>query len=192
MDSTKSKLKKRGVSRRNNIGSVPKVVVRPYDEVGDKISMHIILHKYWQELFDEDIDKFIWLGQDRGEPYRINKVEVQLLRWLLEDKAKIMVAELEDKIIGFMVYHYFFDSCLIVRGIYLLPKYRNAGLLARLIFSVGNVRRVLSQTLSKHEPKEIQGIKKNRHLVYENDEFKVWENVVKSRYRGEDGSSNKV
>jgi hypothetical protein len=140
--------------------------------------MYILLRDYFKDLKGEDLDKFIWLGHENGKPYRMNEVEAQLNKWLLHDRAKVQVAELEDKIIGFMVYHYFFDSILVVRGIYFIPEYKNRGLLARMIFSIGHVSRVLSQTLTEHEPKEIQGEKKNRLLVYEDETYRVWENVI--------------
>ena len=189
VDSGDSEPKKCGGDGRNNNRRLSEVVYRDYDPVEDKISLHILLREYWLELFGDDIDEFIWLGEDR--PYRINRIEAELLKWTLEDKASVRVAEVNDKLIGFMVYHYFFESCLIVRGIYFAPEFRKRSLLARMIFSVGHVSRVLSQTLSKHGPKEIIGEKKNRHMIYQNDEFMVWENVVSPGNRRNNGRNSK-
>ena len=185
MDSSTSEFKKRGGNDSDNKRGLSKVVYRDYNAVEDKISFHILLEKYWAELFEEDLDKFIWLGGDR--PYRINTVEVQILRWLVEDKALVKIAEVDDKIIGFMVYHYFFDSCVVVRGIYFNQEYRLRGLMSRIILSVGHVSRVISQTLSKHDPKEIKGIKKNRALIHESDDFKVWEYSMPRSRRNKNG-----
>lgn len=183
MDKSNSDSKERGGSGRDSKSGLSKVIYRDYNEIEDRTSFSIHLANYWRELFGEDLDKFHYLGQNTDRPYRINGVEGQTLAWTLNDGAKIRIAEKDDKIIGFMVYHYLIDSILLVRGIYFVPEYRSRGLLARMIFSVGHVSRVFSQTLSKHEPQEIQGEKKNRVLVREHDGVKVWENIVSKTNR---------
>ena len=137
-------------------------------------SFFVLFHDYWLEVHDEDLNRLIHL-----ESGPMNELKAQLLVYLELDRCKIRLAKLGQKIVGFMIYHYLFDSILIVRGIYFMPEYRKRTWLRKLTLSVGTVKRVLSQTYTDRPPKEINGQKKNRKLIHKTDRFEVWENIVR-------------
>ena len=138
--------------------------------------MLICFSQYWAEAHREDRDKYVTIKKADGTEDRIYDLEGLLYWFLYEEHCKLRIAEHDNKVIGFMLYYYFFDSVLICRGIWFRPEYRKKMLLRGLTHSVGNVSLGISQTYSKHQPKEIQNEKTRRKKIYSNGEFDVWLN----------------
>jgi hypothetical protein len=137
------------------------------------------LNEFWKEAHREDKDRFITLKRDDGTEYEIYDLEGLLYWFLHEEKCKLKIAEHDRKVIGFMLYYHFFDSVLIVRGIWFRPEHRKKFLLRGLTLSVGNVACVISQTYTGHPPSEIQNEKIRRKKLHSNGEFDVWLNDIR-------------
>jgi len=138
---------------------------------------------YWREVHGEELETVKVFETEDGDIIT-NGVEAQIYKYLYEDRAKIKIAVKGERMIGFMVYHYIFDSILICHGIYLRPEFRKANRMISLICSPGNPKRVFSQTYKgEMQPMEIRGEKKNRKLLHERENVLVWENILNRRPR---------
>jgi len=139
---------------------------------------------YYQDVYHKDIDRIIEIENEKGEKFTMNELDASINSYTMVEKCKIKVAQLGEKLIGFMIYQYAFDSILLCRGIYFIPEYRKNFLLRRLIFSVGNVCRVFSTTHISGGPVEIQGEKPNRKLLHKTKDMIVWENIIRGTHGG--------
>jgi len=137
------------------------------------------LGEFWKEAHNEDKDKYVTLKRSDGTSYQIYDLEGLLYWFLHEEHCKLKIAEHDNKVIGFMIYYYFFESVLIVRGIWFRPEHRKKGFLRGLTHSVGHIACVLSQTYTGNSPKEIRNEKTRRKLLHRNDEFEVWFNDLR-------------
>jgi len=166
------------LSRKSGDGddSFLKVEYRDYDESRDKTAMLFALNDYWFEVHREDKNRYFTYKQADGTETECSELEALLYWYLLEEHCKLRLAICGKKVIGFMLYYYFFDSVLVVRGIWFRPSYRKRMLLRGLTYSVGNVSCVISQTYSKNQPKDLKDEKKRRKRIYQNGEFDVWLN----------------
>lgn len=152
------------------------IIYRPYSdhEMGP---FYVLMADYWKETEGEKARDYIEIDMDSG-PAVTNDLQLKLYSYLNEG-AKIMLAYKDGELIGFMIYHKVFDCILICRAIYLKANFRRAGYLNGLIHSVGEVKRVFSQTYCDREPEEIRGEKPNRKLVKSDGKINVWENILR-------------
>lgn len=131
-----------------------------------------LFYKYWEEV--EHRKPIDLIRSDDG--LGIGNELQQKLYSYMEEGAKVKLAYHERELIGFLIYHCIFGCVMIVRAVYLEPKYRLKNHLRKLIFSVGRMKRIFSQTYANLEPKEIQGVKRNRKLIATIDGMNIWEN----------------
>jgi len=135
----------------------------------------IMLNDYWSKVHGKDINELIELPSGR-----VSKLEVEFLNYTENERCNVKIAELDNRLIGFMIYNYVFNSVLICRAIYFETKYRKRGLLRGLTMSVGKVTRVLSQTYMNNQPEEIKRETKRRVKINSYDGIDVWENILRS------------
>lgn len=133
---------------------------------------------YWLEVHGEDLRDFLEY-ESGGVRKRVSKIEGKIYEYLHIHGAKIMVAEADNRIVGFMVYHLIFECVLICLGVYFIPAYQKAARLRSIICSPSSkIKKVISQTYKSKQPNNIRGEKDTRKVVAEMGELIVWENEV--------------
>lgn len=141
-----------------------------------------MFNDYWLDVFREDIDRIIEIKTEQGELLTMNELKAQFDKYMLVDRCDLRVAEYKGKLIGFMFYHYIFESILIVRGIYFVKEFRKSFLMRSITMSVGHIVRGFSQTFKGvNQPEELKGEKPNRKLIHNTKDMMVWENIVRPR-----------
>lgn len=137
-------------------------------------------HQYWIEVQGEDLDVIEEVGEGESKFY-CHLLEALIRNFLQEEKLSLQVAEHKGKIVGIMFYRIELDWVLIVRHIWFHDDYQNSSFLRRMILSTGKIAKVLSKTYTKRQPKNINGVKKMRKLVYSDGVTDLWENIIRRR-----------
>jgi len=150
------------------------VIVLDYEDE-QIIPFSHLFAKFWRENEGREPKDLMEYEGPNG-PTVGNEMQLKMYSYLNEG-AKVKLAYRKQKLIGFMIYHWIFNSVLIARAMYIEPDFRHGAIPRRLIFSVGKVKRMFSQTYKDKGSVEIQGKKVRRNLISDDGEIQVWENV---------------
>jgi len=147
------------------------MIYREYDAGCDLYALLRLLDEFWTEVHRENLNRmFVYEGQ------KFNGLEGKLYQFLNEG-CKITVAESEDTLIGFLIYHLIYDTICVTRALYLVPEKRKCTLMYGFYREMikNGVKKVYSQDYINHEPKEMRGETSKRKLLAQKDGMNIWE-----------------
>lgn len=109
-----------------------------------------------------------------GIPF--HQVELLCAQYKIEN-AICQLAIVDKLCVGYLLCHYFADSYLFIRQIFVYPEWEGEGIAEALVRSLGRpIKKVVFQTSTERTPKKLMShVAKRAQLVSETKKFKTWE-----------------
>lgn len=130
--------------------------------------------EYWFVVNQEDHSEWDDLELAPGIVAPYQKVEIDIIG-NLHKGTKIRMAWCEDRAVGFMMYNDLWGSIIIVHAMYVYPEEQLRGVGRGLIWSVGDIKKVLFRTRKKNPPLRFLSVMGHDTIIAEDDEHIVRE-----------------
>jgi GNAT superfamily N-acetyltransferase len=155
------------------------ITFRPFDKKADVTAFLPIFWEYWYLVNGVDtseVEELTLTDQGAPEVVRLPKIEAILYGYIYKG-YDVQLAETENGIVGFVLYHDCFGAVLEVRGMYVDRAWRNEKLGAKLIDSIGlPIKQLIFQTRAKHPPERMLELTEGRReKIAETDELITWQ-----------------
>lgn len=130
--------------------------------------------EYWFVVNQEDHSEWTDLELAPGIVAPYQKVEIDIIGQLHKG-VKIRMAFHEDRAVGFMMYNDLWDCVLIVHAMYVYPETQLRGVGKGLIWSMGDIKKVLFRTRKKNPPLRFLSVMGHDRIISEDDDHIVRE-----------------
>lgn len=133
-----------------------------------------LMWEYWFVVNQEDLSEWedMELAPNIVAPYQ--KVEIMILG-NLHKGVQFKLAYVEDRAVGMMMYNQFWDSILVVHGMYVYPEAQLRGVGSGLVWSAGDVKKVLFRTRKNNPPLTFMGVMGHDRVISEDEKHVVRE-----------------
>ena len=158
---------------RDGDGCLLPIAFKEYEE-GCFKDLVPLMWEYYLCVNQEDLSEWEDLELAPGIVAPYQKVEIQI-RGNLHKGVQFRLAYHEDRAVGFMMYNLFWDSIVVVHGMYILPEKQLKGVGKGLIWSLGDVKKVLFRTRKQNPPLRFLGVMGHDRIIAEDDKHIVRE-----------------
>ena len=110
-----------------------------------------------------------------AQELEMTRAEVALSRYAY-DACQIQLVEVDDEVVGVLVYRRIFDMMIEVRMLYIRDGLTARGLGKGIVSSIGKVKGLIFQTRKDQPPPRcLQITEKFRHVLFEDDFLITWQ-----------------